>query len=321
VKNKILEKFKRLRGITLITLIITIVLMLILAGVTISTILDDGIFTSANEASRQQHKESIIDAVRVAESYLDVYSIFDTTKEIDIVSLIDKVKDISDINTKYYDIDVNEDDQTATITHKKSGVTVDIKIDSHGNVIIDGAMGGSIIMVATNADGTGKIATNGNVNVTITYDEDIRIKNQVLTNADRFQYSIGENNWQTVDVTKMTDSEITIPVSVNGKVYARYYDGKTGYEEVDISINNIDKELPNEFNLSASSTSYSITVSGETTDKKSTTGTASEYTGIRGYQYRITDSNGNVIVDWTEETPATSFTFDLDVLQAEKGDT
>ncbi len=49
------------------------------------------------------------------------------------------------------------------------------------------------------------------------------LEGKELTNADRYQYKIGEGSWQTA--TNPQSLEIT----TNTIVYARYYDGRTGY--------------------------------------------------------------------------------------------
>lgn len=58
---------KKENGVTLVALVITIIVLLILAGVTLAMVLgDNGIFDKANDASSQTTKTSCIDAVRMA---------------------------------------------------------------------------------------------------------------------------------------------------------------------------------------------------------------------------------------------------------------
>ena len=57
MKNKLKEQLKTNKGITLIALVITIIVLLILAGVTIATLTgDNGILTKAQSAKTQNDK-------------------------------------------------------------------------------------------------------------------------------------------------------------------------------------------------------------------------------------------------------------------------
>ena len=132
---------------------------------------------------------------------------------------------------------------------------------------------GSIILEAQNTN-----PTAGNVSVKIVYDENIELGGQALTNANRFQYSIGENNWEI-----STEAETTIEVATNGMVYARYFDGNQGYKTTSIMIQNIDKEKP-VISSAAPSTSWGKTNSVTlTATDAGTSGCAENNTGIVGY--------------------------------------
>ena len=166
-------------------------------------------------------------------------------------------------------------------------------------VKVDNIMSASeIVMEVQNTN-----PTNQNVSIKITYDENVKSGGQVLINADRFQYSIGENNWQIA-----TEAETTISVGVNGIVYARYYDGTTGFKTKSITVQNIDKVAPNAFNLSTTKTTNSITISGSTIDT-ATEGCATANYGIAGYQFQLKNSEGTVIRSWTTLQAGTSYTF------------
>ena len=167
------------------------------------------------------------------------------------------------------------------------------------NIEINNIMSaGNIVLEAQNT-----APTKEDVSVKIVYDENIKVGGQALTNTDRFQYSIGENNWQTT-----TNAETTILVGVNGTVYARYYDGNQGYKTASITIQNIDKIEPNAFDLSTTKTTNSITVSGSTEDI-ATEGCAINNYGIAGYQFQLKDNEGSVITNWTTLQAETNYTF------------
>jgi len=174
--------------------------------------------------------------------------------------------------------------------------------------------------------------TQGPINLKISYDANPRIGGQVLTNADKYQYRIGEesatNQWQTANTTVENGLAVaTIQVPVNGLVYVRYFDGTEGHKTQTIDIQNIDKEKPEEFSIVANPTSgketYSVTVTtatGSAVKDLGSDGEAELNIGIKGYQFQIKDSNGNIIkikdsngdvtLDWSAIQSGISYTFD-----------
>ena len=107
------------KGITLIALVITVIVMLILAGVAISAIINgDGLFNRTTQAEREHVKSSILEVVDMAELDLTIENA-QTGKKIDINSLIEKIKEISSINEEDYIISVDEEEQSATIIRRK----------------------------------------------------------------------------------------------------------------------------------------------------------------------------------------------------------
>ena len=76
-------KKKRERGITLIALVITIIVLLMLAGITIATLTgDNGILTKANEAKEQTEESKILETIK-----LEVMDSIDNTGNINIEKL------------------------------------------------------------------------------------------------------------------------------------------------------------------------------------------------------------------------------------------
>ena len=402
-KGEKIRKMKKLKGITLITLVITIVLMLIIAGVSISVIVDDGLFDNAKHATGEYEKESLIEIVKTAESYLETYNALDYTKKIDIDSLIDKILDISDINTDDYFI--QKDTNSASIINKKTGVGVEIVIDASGKVVVGGMkvddtsdlenMSKPIVTYALSPEEE----TNDEVTITVTVTETTsgiartKLEGQTentytnkttvtetykVTKAGKYTYEAEGNNGRitiveiivqnavviansstaigvSYDVTAPTRGNVKVtftdnskednltlkyqigstegtwktytgPVemSANGKVYARLFDKKDRYKGLaTATVANIDRVAPIAFNIKASATTYTITVELDGTEVQDagSPGTAPGNIGVRGYQYKLMDQNGNVIVDWTPETSSTRFTFDLDVINAQTGNT
>jgi len=152
--------------------------------------------------------------------------------------------------------------------------------------------------------------TRGNVKVTFT--DNSNTDNLIL----KYQIGSTEGNW-----IKYTGP---IEMSAKGNVYARLFDKKDRYKGLaTATVANIDRVGPNAFNIKASATTYSITVELDGTEVKDvgSPGTLPGNIGVRGYQYKLMDENGNTIVDWTEETTSTSYTFDTELINAQKGNT
>lgn len=60
--------FRKENGVTLVALVVTIVVLLVLAGVTISMVLgDDGIITNAQNAAAETEKADLVAAIRYAD--------------------------------------------------------------------------------------------------------------------------------------------------------------------------------------------------------------------------------------------------------------
>ena len=125
-KVKIFGKEKS-TGITLIALVVTIVVLLILAGVTIATLTgDNGIITRTNEAKEETEKAGAKEKVQ-----MEVAGSFDQYGKFDMEQLKENLK--NNLGVEESDIKDNGD---GSIT-----VTVDgyeVKVDGEGNVTIEG---------------------------------------------------------------------------------------------------------------------------------------------------------------------------------------
>ena len=87
------EKLKKTNGITLIALVITIIVLLILAGVTIATLTgDNGILTNATKAKKEDAHASVREAISLAYSEYIMELETDKTGEITKVASTENVK-------------------------------------------------------------------------------------------------------------------------------------------------------------------------------------------------------------------------------------
>jgi type II secretory pathway pseudopilin PulG len=116
--------FKKERGITLVALVVTIVVLLILAGVSISMVLgNNGIVTKAKETQTAQDKayaEDVIESGLKAVQIEVLSNTLPTGKTANVAYVVEKIDD-PDFKVK--------SDSTDTITYTKGTSTYDIKVD------------------------------------------------------------------------------------------------------------------------------------------------------------------------------------------------
>lgn len=132
---------KEQKGITLVALIITIIVMLILAGVSISLVVgENGVLTQANEADVKTRKGAAKQAVELAFADLVMQYYGDTTKG-STVYTIDKLEDAIEAAGNYADANVST---TATsipasgdIVFTVDGFTITITVTGSGTTNSD----------------------------------------------------------------------------------------------------------------------------------------------------------------------------------------
>ena len=116
--------FKKERGITLVALVVTIVVLLILAGVSISMVLgNNGIVTKAKETQTAQDKayaEDVIESGLKAVQIEVLSNTLPTGKTANVAYVVEKIDD-SAFTVK--------SGSTDTITYTKGTSTYDIKVD------------------------------------------------------------------------------------------------------------------------------------------------------------------------------------------------
>ncbi len=116
--------FKKERGITLVALVVTIVVLLILAGVSISMVLgNNGIVTKAKETQTAQDKayaEDVIESGLKAVQIEVLSNTLPTGKTANVAYVVEKIND-SAFTVK--------SSSTDTITYTKGTATYDIKVD------------------------------------------------------------------------------------------------------------------------------------------------------------------------------------------------
>ena len=254
MKNKLKEQLKINKGITLIALVITIIVLLILAGVTIATLTgDNGILTKAQNAKTQNDKATVKEKVDLA-----IAASLDETGKISLEQLKTNLNNVDGINQKVEDLT----DSSFPLEVTVDGTKVTIEKDNNGKYSTSvgkstGSSGGgqeeeqisdhSEVVVPT-ITATGNLANKPNIkevrqgNIPIpqgyNYIKGDKIGGAVITDAASGEEKVGnEFVWVPVD-TLNNMAVVTSGTDANGNTNYRgvLYDwntdttGNTQYE-------------------------------------------------------------------------------------------
>ena len=292
MKNKLKEQLKTNKGITLIALVITIIVLLILAGVTIATLTgDNGILTKAQNAKTQNDKATVKEKVDLA-----IAASLDETGKINLGQLKTNLNNIDGINPKVGDITDSRFPLKVTV----DGVEVTIEKDSNGKYSTSvgestGSSGGgqeeeqisdhSEVVVPT-ITATGNLANKPNIkevregNIPIpqgyNYIKGDKIGGAVITDAATGVEKTGnEFVWVPVD----TLSNMAVPTSgtdanentnYRGVLYNWYTDvtGNTAYDWSADSTGNIEPaNLSSSYDSTSTNSSWTSTLYQEEYNK------------------------------------------------------
>lgn len=299
------EKLKQQKAITMIALVITIVVLLILSGITIGAITgDDGIVKNAKDAKNSTEMKALEEQIELA--IIRTESKYKNPTMEQVSSEIEKIEHVTKVNRETGDI---ENDLGDPIKGKLDDY---IKKPSGGD---GNTTGGN----TTGGNTTGGNTTGGNTSggdmVTVPDLKDTDV-----------EFTLSKTGWTNENITVTINKKVTgyileystdgtkwneyaTPVTIeqNGKIEVRLKDknsGKTG-GSTSKEITNIDKLPPNTFTPTATSTSNSITLTGSTTDQSKT-----ETNGSSGIvKYYFSKDNG---ATWepTDGQAGTSYTFE-----------
>lgn len=290
------EKIKQQQAITLIALVITIIILLILAGVTIGAITGDkAIIKEANSAKNSTEMKALEEQIELAIIKVEKNHRNPTMEQVS--TEIEKIEHVTRVDRETGDI---ENDLGDPITGKLDDY-LGKKTPGGGNNTPGGNTSGN------NTSGGDTVAVpdlketdvefipskTGWTNESIT----VTINNKVT--GYTLQYSKDGSNW----------SKYTTPITMdqNGTIKVRLLDEKSGRTGGSVSkgITNIDKLPPNTFTPTAISTTNSITLTGSTTDQTATATNGSS--GVVKYYFSKDDG-----ATWepTEGQAGTSYTFE-----------
>ena len=251
-------------AITLIALIITIIVLLILAGVTLNMVMgDSGIFSKANQAKNKTEVAQYEEELRMCVLEIQADEATNgTTFGIDTIrkNLVEKVKELE--NTEEIEITSPEGNATIEGTYKGYEYKIDEKYVVH---IGDKATG---IILKTSFEPKGW--TNQNVTATIT----IKSNNGI----NKVEPDEGSKNGNEYIITKENIAE-------NTSFEYTVTDGQGNTQTKTAVINTIDKNAPADFTITAENTAEGLKITGDTTDAES---------GIDKYEYyakKSTDSD------------------------------
>ena len=268
------KKIRKQEGITLVALVITIIVLLILAGVTLNMVMgDSGIFTKANSAKNKTEVAQYEEELRMCILELQTESAtdgtifnFDTIKE----KMVKKIEELQ--NTSDVEFPIEESESRLDGIYKGYEFYIDDKYVAH---IGDKAKG---ISLTTSLNPNGW--TKGPVTATITIKSNNGLKkivpqgeNEINLNGDK-EYKITKENIteNTTYTYEVTDSQGTTQIKI-------------------AEVNTIDKNAPEEFTISAENTEEGLKITGTTTDTES---------GIDKYEYFVKSSTESNYTIYTE---------------------
>ena len=255
-------------AITLVALIITIIVLLILAGVTLNMVIgENGIFGKANNAKNKTEVAQYEEELRMCILELQTdEATKGTTFGIDTIrnNLVQKVNELQNTN----DIEITTEEGNATIEgiYKGYEFTIDEKYVAH---IGDKATG---IRILTSIEPKGW--TKGPVTATIT----IKSENGLAKIKPENENEIKVNGAKEYTITKENIEE-------NTTYKYEITDSQGTQASKTVEINTIDKNAPADFTITAENTAEGLKITGTATDAES---------GIDKYEYyakKSTDSN------------------------------
>ena len=287
-------KIREKKGITLVSLIVTIVLLLILAGMSISILTgENGILKTSKKAKIESQKAEYKEAIELAKTEDNITKERDRSKTerldgiYEIIS--ENLKFSNDIKNGKATIEKIYDDrlEPRIVIITKEGWKYTVTVDE----IIEGDIPPIDLEKADiKIEIEPKEWTNKYVEVV-----SIKVENEEYKD-NKIQYSFDTKTWKDYESTEK------IKITQNGEIYARLANGlSTSDKYATVNIINIDTLKPKAFIPEVTSTINSITVTANTTDADATQTSGSS--GILGYRFKL--DNGT----WTDYQANGTYTF------------
>ena len=277
-------------AITLIALIITTIVLLILAGVTLNMVMGkNGIFGKANNAKNKSEVAQYEEELRMCVLELQTDAAANgTTFNMDTIKnkLVEKVKELE--NTTEIEFPTEESETRLEGTYKGYEFYIDDKYAAH---IGEKSTGISLI---TSIDPSGW--TQGPVIATIT----IKSNNGI----NKVEPDEGSKNGNEYIITKENIAE-------NTSFQYTVTDGQGNTQTKTAVINTIDKNPPEDFTITAENTEEGLKITGTTTDAES---------GIDKYEYYVMKSTDSDYTKYDSNiiTSLSNGTYDIKVIAYDK---
>ena len=255
-KIDVIKRFacKNITGITLVALIITIIVLLILAGIVINLALgNNGLLNRAKEADKEYKLAQIRETVEVEILSLDTEKISKGEK----LTVEEALTQINE-NKTFEEIDLIE--ETGVI----KGYTVTLGYDENGKVVIVDISKGTRARIMV------KLSTEEYTNKNVELQIEVKPKETKITSIE-------------IPTGIITNEQGKYEVVQNGTylIKAVLENGEILEKEVKIGI--IDKLPPKTFAIEVQSTENGFIINGETVDEEATSENASS--GIGRYVY------------------------------------
>ena len=282
------------KGITLIALIITIIVMLILAGVALSTLTGEGSIIKNAETAVGEYNNKVVNEqetlnevieyikndgnVDIEENGISISAIPDTTglTKTVIVTVVGKADDgVKSFTSTAGDSKTYEDGRTEiveTCEITENGIytftieDINGKTASHG-ILIENILEGTIQMTPDKEE-----PTKDNVIVTVIWPSGSEDGAQEI--------KVGSNSWQSA-----SGNTSEVEVTQNCTVEARVRNSTGDVISASITISNIDKIGPTAPIITGGSTEWSVSRTITVSEKAVETGS-----GIAYYEYYLSDS-------------------------------
>ena len=271
------------QGITLVALIVTIIVLLILSGITIASFKQSNIITKAKDSAKRYSASQINEKIDLAQQDLIIdrasynYSIKDLVdelqKENDSIVAV-KVDESNEGRNATYIIDEHfyeftKKDDGIIIYNRKAEASDEEKKKYENKKELKDLKSGVITFKNDKTDWT-----NGNVNVTIVAKAEDKSIQEKIDNGTYFVVSTVNDATKLTTLTKSVTSQVA--TNQGDTIYACLTDGYGTYVATATErIDNIDKTAPTDTAPTATHTTNSITVTCNQADNAGTNEKAS----------------------------------------------
>lgn len=266
------------RGITLIALVITIIVLIILAGVSISLILgNNGIITKAKQGKQNYQEASVLEKVEMA------------LVEYNTDKLLNGEE--AEIEEALYKLLENE-------TFKEIEPEDNIGIVDNYEIVLE-KVNNEIVIKETAKIVEGATNVRVSINPREYTKESVEI---VLTARGNIQKVIMPNKEEKVALNEKIKANYT--VNQNGTYTFGIVDTEGNQEERKVEVNKIDKLKPKDFTIATENiTETGFSITAQTDDMEAT----AEYacSGIERYEYYIKDYLASETTEYTKYTENT----------------